>query len=119
MLPDKFIRSGGILCGLLLGGTFFRKVLVYAFIVLIPMWFRVRQTRSEFRDGQMFAMDGGSINHSLLACSIGALLDRQVPQGCRTFNSGLRIQVAPPDYTPMPTASSFAASPNSLAISRM
>ena len=42
MLSDKFIRSVGILCGLLLGGTFFRKTLVYTLIVLIPMWFRVQ-----------------------------------------------------------------------------
>ena len=43
MLPDRFIRSVGILCGLLLGGTFFRKVLIYAFVALVPMLFRVRQ----------------------------------------------------------------------------
>ena len=43
MLPDKFIRSVGILCGLLLGGPFFRKVLIYAFVALVPMLFRVRQ----------------------------------------------------------------------------
>jgi hypothetical protein len=42
MLPDKYIRSVGILCELLLGGTFFRKILVYSFIYLIPMWFRVQ-----------------------------------------------------------------------------
>jgi Uma2 family endonuclease len=50
--------------------------------------------KSEFHDGQMFAMAGGSPNHSLLANRMGALLDRQVPPVCRTFNSDLRIKVA-------------------------
>jgi Uma2 family endonuclease len=42
----------------------------------------------------MFAMAGGSPNHSLLANRIGGLLDRQMPPGCRAFNSDLRIKVA-------------------------
>ena len=55
---------------------------------------RQAETRSEFHDGEMFAMAGGSPNHSLLANRVGSLLDRQVPGGCRTFNSDLRIKVA-------------------------
>ena len=54
---------------------------------------RLAKTRSEFHNGQMFAMAGGSINHSLLAGSAGALLDRHAPSGCRVFNSDLRIHV--------------------------
>jgi Uma2 family endonuclease len=50
--------------------------------------------KSEFHDGQMFAMSGGTANHSLLSTTIGALLHRQVPPGCRTFNSDLRVKVA-------------------------
>lgn len=50
--------------------------------------------KSEFHDGQMFAMSGGSLNHSLLATRIAVLLDRQMPPGCRVFNSDLRIKVA-------------------------
>jgi len=49
--------------------------------------------KSEFHDGQMFAMAGGSPNHSLLAARIGALLDRQAPPECRIFNADLRIKV--------------------------
>ena len=49
--------------------------------------------KSEFHDGQMFAMSGGTANHSLLSARMGALLDRQVPPGCRTFNSDLRVKV--------------------------
>jgi Uma2 family endonuclease len=50
-------------------------------------------TKSEFHDGQMFAMAGASPNHALLANSVGALLRGQVPPGCRTFNADLRIKV--------------------------
>lgn len=55
---------------------------------------RAALTKSEFHDGLMFAMASGSPNHSLLANRIGALLDRQLPAGCRTFNSDLRVKVA-------------------------
>jgi Uma2 family endonuclease len=55
---------------------------------------REAATKSEFHDGQMFAMPGASPNHSLLANSIGALLRSRVPSDCRTFNSDLRIKVA-------------------------
>jgi Uma2 family endonuclease len=54
---------------------------------------REAETKSEFHDGQMFAMAGGSPNHSALANRMGSLLDRQMPPGCRTFNSDLRIKV--------------------------
>jgi Uma2 family endonuclease len=54
---------------------------------------RRAETKSEFHDGQMFAMAGGSPNHSLLANSIGALLYRQAPPERRIFNSDLRIKV--------------------------
>ena len=49
--------------------------------------------KSEFHDGQMFAMAGGSPNHSLLANRIGSILDRQVPGGCRVYNADLRIHI--------------------------
>jgi Uma2 family endonuclease len=55
---------------------------------------RLAETRSEFHDGQMFAMAGGSPNHSLLGTTMTALLHPKVPPGCRTFNSDLRIKVA-------------------------
>jgi len=54
---------------------------------------RQAATKSEFHDGQMFAMAGGSPNHSLLASTFGALLYQQIPPGCRVFNAGLRIKV--------------------------
>jgi Uma2 family endonuclease len=55
---------------------------------------RQAEIKSEFNDGQMFATAGGSLNHSLLANRVGAILDRQVPAGCRVFNADLRIHIA-------------------------
>jgi Uma2 family endonuclease len=48
--------------------------------------------KSEFHDGQMFAMSGGSLNHALLPANIIVLLHGQVPSGCRVFTSDLRIK---------------------------
>jgi len=55
---------------------------------------RLAETKSEFNDGQMFAMSGGSPNHALLGMGIGVLLTRGLPKGCRVFNSELRILIA-------------------------
>ena len=46
---------------------------------------RQAETKSEFHDGQMFAMASGSLNHSLLASRAGALLDRRP----RPYGTGL------------------------------
>lgn len=53
---------------------------------------RRAESKSEFFDGQMFAMAGGTLNHALLSNTIGAMLHRQMPPGCRTCNSDLRIK---------------------------
>jgi Uma2 family endonuclease len=55
---------------------------------------REAETKSEFHNGRMYAMAGGSLNHALLSAAITALLYRQVPSGCRVFDPGLRIKVA-------------------------
>lgn len=55
---------------------------------------REAEFRSEFHDGQMYAMAGGSLNHSLLSNRIGALLDGKVPAGCRTLNCEMRVKVS-------------------------
>jgi Uma2 family endonuclease len=54
---------------------------------------RQAETKSEFHDGQMFAMAGGSGNHALLANTIGALLYREAPSGCRVYNADLRVHI--------------------------
>ena len=55
---------------------------------------RQAETKSEFHDGRIYAMAGGSLNHALLSAAITALLYRQMPPGCRTVTSDLRIKVA-------------------------
>jgi Uma2 family endonuclease len=55
---------------------------------------RLAEFKSEFHDGRMFAMSGGSPNHALLTASMCALLYAQMPAGCRVFSSDLRIKVA-------------------------
>ncbi len=54
---------------------------------------RLAETKSEFHDGQMFAMSGGSLNHALLAGNAVTLLNTRLPPGCRVFTSDLRIKV--------------------------
>jgi Uma2 family endonuclease len=54
---------------------------------------RAAETKSEFRDGHMFAMAGASPRHALLGASVLAILRRQLPPGCRAFSADLRIKV--------------------------
>jgi Uma2 family endonuclease len=54
---------------------------------------RAAEFKSEFHGGEMFAMSGGTFNHSLLGGDIFAILRRQVPKGCRVFTADLRIKV--------------------------
>jgi Uma2 family endonuclease len=55
---------------------------------------RLAEFKSEFHDGRMFAMAGGSLNHALLSAKVCSLLDQRLPAGCRVFSSDLRIKVA-------------------------
>ncbi len=55
---------------------------------------RLAEYKSEFHDGRMFGMSGGSPNHALLSASIIALLFPQMPAGCRVFSSDMRIKAA-------------------------
>lgn len=50
--------------------------------------------KSEFHDGQMFAMAGGSPNHALLGSQAIILLGNALPSGCRVFSSDQRIHMA-------------------------
>jgi Uma2 family endonuclease len=54
---------------------------------------RGAEFKSEFHDGRMVAMSGGSMNHALLSGSALAILYRQMPPGCRVVTSGLRINI--------------------------
>ena len=55
---------------------------------------RLAEFKSEFHDGRMFAMSGGSPNHALLSARMCSLLDQKVPAGCRVFSSDLRIKAS-------------------------
>ena len=55
---------------------------------------RLALERSEFHDGQMFAMSGGSLNHSFIGSRALSILDRNVTPGCRVFNADMRIKIA-------------------------
>jgi Uma2 family endonuclease len=72
---------------------------------------RRAEFKSEFHDGRMFAMSGGSLNHSLIATRMSALLDRQMPPGYRTCNSDLRIKVSSAGLYTYPDCSVICGEP--------
>lgn len=49
--------------------------------------------RHEYLDGEIYAMAGGSPDHAALAANLIGLLRPQLPPGCRTFTSDLRIRI--------------------------
>jgi Uma2 family endonuclease len=55
---------------------------------------RAAEFKSEFYNGQMFGMSGGSARHAVLTSSINATLFRAIRAGCRVFSSDLRIKVS-------------------------
>lgn len=55
---------------------------------------RMAEFRSEFFDGQMFAMAGGSPEHSLIAANLVRELGNRLRSGhCRVYNADLRLKV--------------------------
>lgn len=57
---------------------------------------RAAESKSEYHDGQMFAMSGGSLPHSRIALRLAAALMRALDESnCTVVNSDLRVQVAP------------------------
>src|SRR5687768_17525268 len=55
---------------------------------------RAAEFKSEFYDGEMFAMAGGSAMHSLIAANlIGALVAKLKGGACKAFTSDLRLKV--------------------------
>src|SRR5438045_922734 len=56
---------------------------------------RKAEFKSEFYQGEMFAMSGGSRKHSALAFRLAALLGEHIQgKGCEGFTSDLRVLVA-------------------------
>ncbi len=56
---------------------------------------RQAEYKSEYFQGEVFAMAGGTEAHSLIAVNIVALLRQQTGnRSCRTYNSDLQVQVS-------------------------
>ncbi len=56
---------------------------------------RAAEYRSEFVDGEMFAMSGGSARHALIPTNWGAELTVQLRgRNCRLFSSDLRVRIS-------------------------
>lgn len=52
------------------------------------------QTKHEFLDGELYAMTGGTMAHSLIATNIGTMLKSQLKSsGCRVYISDLKVRV--------------------------
>lgn len=54
---------------------------------------RMAESKSEYYDGEIFAMAGGSPNHSFITSAATIILGRQKPSGCRIFSSDMRIEI--------------------------
>src|SRR5215212_5255350 len=56
---------------------------------------RMAETKSEYYDGEVFAMAGGSEEHSLIATNAIIELGLQLRERpCKLYNSDMRVQVA-------------------------
>jgi Uma2 family endonuclease len=58
--------------------------------------------KHEFFEGEIYAMAGGTPTHAGLAARVMALIEVQLPAGCRSYNSDLRVRVSPADLATYP-----------------
>ena len=57
-------------------------------------WEETQTMRHEYLDGELYAMSGGTINHSEIALNLGALLKTHMRGGgCKVLNSDARINI--------------------------
>jgi Uma2 family endonuclease len=57
-------------------------------------WEEQQLERHEYIDGEVYAMSGGTQNHSDIAMNFGTMLKSHLRgSGCKTFNSDLRIKI--------------------------
>ena len=69
---------------------------------------RSAEGKSEYFDGEVFAMAGGTERHSLVATNVTAELRgalRKAGKDCRTYNSDLRVQIPQTQLRTYPDAS--------------
>jgi Uma2 family endonuclease len=73
---------------------------------------RRAEYKSEYFDGEMFAMSGGTAPHSLIANNVIAALHVQLrDRPCRIFNSDLRVLVSPSGLYTYPDISIVCGEP--------
>ena len=64
-------------------------------------WEEQQLSRHEYINGEVYAMSGGTQNHSRISLKVAALLDHHLSNGsCRVFNADCRVNlVGTHDYT--------------------
>ena len=50
-------------------------------------------TRYEYHDGEVFAMAGGTLEHSAITSNVLRLIGNLLPDNCRTYESNLKVYV--------------------------
>ncbi|ESA33871.1 hypothetical protein N836_19745 [Leptolyngbya sp. Heron Island J] len=70
------------------------------------VWEEKQQENYEYIDGQVYAMGGGSVNHSRLAIRLTSLFDTHLENtGCITGNSDLKVNIVETTNYTYPDAS--------------
>ena len=73
---------------------------------------RQAETKSEYIDGEMVAMTGGTSEHSLVTMNVGGLLWQQLRQGsCRVYTGDLRVRILAADVYYYPDLSVVCGEP--------
>lgn len=76
---------------------------------------REAETRSEYFDGEIFAMSGGSRAHSRLAVNIASFLNTKLSgRPCEVFNSDLRVKIEASNLYTYPDISVVCGGPRFL-----
>ncbi|WP_309735593.1 Uma2 family endonuclease [Chamaesiphon sp. OTE_75_metabat_556] len=69
-------------------------------------WEEQQLERHEYIDGEVYAMSGGTVNHSEIAAKFNRLLGNHLEEsGCRTLNSDARINILETDDYSYPDGS--------------
>ena len=69
---------------------------------------RVAPFRSEYADGEVFAMSGGTVQHNVIAVNLSAELRQQLKdRPCYVFSSDLKIWIAAADTFTYPDVSAL------------
>jgi Uma2 family endonuclease len=69
-------------------------------------WEEQQLERHEYIDGEVYAMSGGTINHSEIALNFGSLLKSHLRgSGCKTLNSDARVNILASSHYVYPDAS--------------